>query len=550
MGCCKRKQVALPANAAVDTSSQANHCQLNGTNVSAPNTVFGSVKGTEPGCTGDTVSESLVIDSEGASNVFVRQQQEHRMLKLALSLPEPPGSILPEKLRVAAAGALVACQACLDVGDIIGAEAAIMDELGRLEASSLDGPNAHAAIEFLRASEQYSATLGFLRDMGKLAEEVLENDPSEGKWTLGADVKCDYASLGIPIDEVTQKVLLQHPDTSSIKIYYRLNGKHMDVKIDCLLPTQTPSSLPCVAGLVAMYHETGLWNVWHPILVGKGPLELWRRRPFHNLWQVPTKVFMQTYVEMVEERMFFVRDTGVFLMSLDGKASHHEFWTRYPPHNSSWKILPGRNTFRAVSVTQKRTTATSIVSSFEGDIALPEFLVKFVVSWLLPEIVRRMLRAGAQCLSHGGPHGPAVQADADGIYARCKELATRGAELDEANGRKAFSSGNMPTADVVKGRARNMLSFEESFAARGSPDWARLAAGPELTPSILGPPLTKTAVDDDRVPELDVAQSTTPMWTETALIGTGSDDILFADDLVMDEFANPCRCGCGTAASS
>lgn len=40
---------------------------------------------------------------------------------------------------------------------------------------------------------------------------------------------------------------------------------------------------------------------------------------------------MQSNVELVEERFFFLRDQGVFVMDLDGKSPDSELWKQYPP---------------------------------------------------------------------------------------------------------------------------------------------------------------------------------------------------------------------------
>merc|ERR1712048_1361875 len=279
----------------------------------------------------------------------------------------------------------------------------------------------------------------------------------KGQWTSGAEVKIDYASLGLQVDEATSRLL--QADGNTVKIYYCVSGRRLDIKISGLTPTSA-GFLPALAGFVAMYHETSLWDTWHPIISGKGPLELWPRLPYHNLWHVPVTHLFSKYVELVEERMYFLRDSGIFMMRLDGKEPTHDMWKTYPP-SSPFKVLPGFNRTKIVSVVQKSTTTFSMVATTVGDVALPHFIVKFIVTWLLPEIVRRMLKAGVACCKDGGPHSPFTKADADGLYKECQQLAARGAELDDLTNRKVFRPHDMPAPDVVCRRTNSLLEFEE-----------------------------------------------------------------------------------------
>jgi len=320
--------------------------------------------------------------------------------------------------------------------------------------------DARAAIDALRASREYAEVLEQVREIEQIASDVLGESCSLGSWTLATEVKVDYAALGIPIDEAAAKVL--KGDGSLIKIYYCHSGKNLDIKLSGVMPTGSGGHLPSVAGFVAMYIETALWNTWHPLISGKGPIELWPKRPYRNLWQVPLTLFMHKLVEMVEERMHFLRDEGVFIMNLDGKEPDHEYWKLHPPP-APFKQLPGVNKAKSVITTQKHTTAFTFVMSTVGTSALPGFIVKFIVTWLLPEIVRRMLKAGGASCRAKGPHEKATQEDALGLYAECQRLAARGAELDELLGRKPYTPQEMPTPDIILGRSSSLVVCEEAF---------------------------------------------------------------------------------------
>jgi len=334
-----------------------------------------------------------------------------------------------------------------------------------VQASSLDKDRQQALVELIRSSSEYLETLTAVREMEDIAKEVLGPSNINGQWTLGAEVKIDYASLGLHVDEATRRSL--QPDGNTVKIYYCVSGRRLDIKMSGLTPTSA-GLLPALAGFVAMYHETSLWDTWHPIISGKGPVELWPRRPYHNLWHVSVTHLFTKYVELVEERMYFLRDSAVFMTGLDGKEPNDGMWQSYPPP-PSFKVLPGVNKTKSVIVVQKHTTAFSMVASTVGDVALPQFVVKFIVSWLLPEIVRRILKAGAACCKDGGPHNPYTNADVDGLYAECRLLAARAAELDDRLGRKVFRPNDMPTPDIVlRGRKGNLVELEDRLSREQS----------------------------------------------------------------------------------
>jgi len=459
-------------------------------------------------------------------------------------------SALAEALRRELEEALAAGLALLELGDVPGTEAALAAALARIEASGaeLGGARCRALVQQLRASHEYRSVLPLLRQMEAVAEEVLgggkgsaEGGAGGGEWKLGAEVKMDFKSLGIPVDEHSvqnaEALRVLMSDGTSVKVYYRLNGRRLDIRMSTMLPTKTPSGFPSITGLAAMYHETTLWETWHPTMVGKGPTELRKRRPCHNLWHIVTKFLLQKYAEIQEERVYYVPTCGVYMMTMEGKAADSELWTQHPPPSGT-KILPGSNCTKIVHITQEHTSVLGLMTTTVGAQALPEFIVKFIVSWMIPEVIRRMLRAGAESLKSGGPHWQAMQADDEGVYARCKELQTRAPEADKARGGTIFAPSKMPTPDVVKGRGGNLLVFEQAFGANAVP-WLQVDPSERL----LEASAQAAASGDD----VDVAacsdEAELPPPIELDLIDY--DRFESRNAVVIDSTSVLCGCGCG-----
>lgn len=431
-----------------------------------------------------------------------------------------------QSVEVAVKESLHACRARLDLGDANGAEVALAQVLRQVETSRLSPHEVRLLLDFVRTSPEYKEALDLLREMEAVAEAALGNDGEDGAWKLGSEVKVDYAALGFPVDEAAAKILL--PDHDIVKIYYRLDGKRLDIKVSAVIPTKSPTALPILAGMAAMYHETGLWDTWHPVMMGKGPIELRKRGPYHNLWHLPQKVMMRKVCELAEERMFFVRDAGIYMMAMDGRPASDELWRAHPAPLSC-KPVPGYNQTRLVCVAQEHTTAASILTTVVAEAPIPEFFVKLAVSWLVPEILRRMLKAGSQCFLSGSPHAPCMDADSEGIYEECRRLAARGAELDALTGRGPYTPSNMPTPDVVKRRAGNVLAFEEDFVG-GRVAWAS-------APS----PAAKGSFSHASSAEALVVAVAEEAETEGDTLGL----VVERPDIMIDDPPTLCVCACG-----
>lgn len=392
---------------------------------------------------------------------------------------------VPSKDAIAEASAFVqevlsSTRAYLEIGDAIGSETVFVGALRRLEARSLTAAATPLAVSAIRSSPEYASTLELLRTLERVVQEVLGEDTGDGEWISGTEVKVDHAVLGLPVDEETAKILFPHGH--SVQTMYRQVGKRLDVKVSGLLPTRTPSGLPVLTGLVAMYQETDLWHTWNPVVQGKGPHELQPSGPRRNLLHVLSKVLLRKYCELVEAQVFFVRDVGVHVMSMSGKSAGHDLWKKHPPP-AGYEPIPGETRTAVVSITQKLTTLFSVYITIFADVTMPKVLLSLIVSWILPELIRRMLKAGAQCVRSDGPYQPRIEADVHGLYAECREVARCGAEIDEKTGRPPCQPIKMGP-DAVLGRAGSLLTLEKAIA-RGEATWAIAGARKDTGPEVV-----------------------------------------------------------------
>jgi len=353
----------------------------------------------------------------------------------------------------------------IDFGDFMTAEQRLMVFLHEVESSEDPMVVRHKAVVKLRHSPEYKDTLKALTVLEKLAEEILgPGSDQDGPWKAGTVIPVDYPTIGFPLDKDASPIIL--PDHDKIKIFYRLHGKRLDIKVDLLLPTKTPTVMPAVAGLLAMWLEMEAWHTWHPVLMGPSPVECWPRRSYHNLVHIPQKLFRKHMSELVEHQMYLLEESGIFMQSMDGKPGNDPLWKQYPAPGSC-KPIPGSVKTGLFCLCQKDVSVVSILSEATLEYALPEFVIKFVISWLLPEIVKGQIKAGASCFLAGGPHAQAMEKDAMGVYDHIRRVARRGADLDAITGRGPYTPENMPKPDVVKNRGNNLLKFHHD-ASKGT----------------------------------------------------------------------------------
>jgi len=352
----------------------------------------------------------------------------------------------------------------IDFGDFMTAEQRLMAFLHEVEVSEDPMVVRHKAVVKLRHSFEYKATLKALKVLESLAEEILGQGSEEaGPWKAGTVIPVDYPAIGFPLDKDASPIILPHHD--KVKTFYRLNGKQLDIRVDFLLPSKTPTVMPTVAGLIAMWFEMEAWHTWHPVLVGPSPVECWSKRSYHNLFHIPQKFFRRNMSELVEHKIYLLEESGIFMQSMEGKPADDPLWKQYPAPGSC-KPIPGAVKSGLFCLCQKDVSVVSILSEAKLEYALPEFVIKFVISWLLPEIVKGQIKAGANCFTAGGPHFSAMEKDAMGVYDHIRRVAQRGTDLD-ATGRGLFTPDNMPKPDVVKNRHNNLLKFHHE-ASKGT----------------------------------------------------------------------------------
>mmetsp|Transcript_123351 Transcript_123351/g.356505 ORF Transcript_123351/g.356505 Transcript_123351/m.356505 type:complete len:530 (+) Transcript_123351:92-1681(+) len=452
--------------------------------------------------------------------------------------------------------ALSACRIKLDLGDVTGAEEVLLAALQASGSEDHGEEFRRIVVDLIRSSPEYAETLREATWMEQVIHDVLgPGSGIAGGWTFAAEVKADFTTLGMRVDDATRQVL-EGVGATGIKIFYASAGKTLNLKITGIIPTQVGFTLPALASFVAMYHETELWKQWHPIIHGNGPTELWRRRPYHNLWHVPVRAVMQSICELIEERMFFIRDRGIFVMALDGKTPGDELWKQFPPPKG-FKAMPGANKTKLVVAVQKHTTAFTLTASIEGEVAIPDFIVRFVVTWLAPEVTRRMLRAGAACLKRDGPHSAATTADSEGVYAESVSLSARGAELDDAESRAVYCPGAMPSPEAVCSSRASLVAFEREHLQ------AKSVAGDSFAdataaPSTLEPttPAPRDAHGDDNAAALespaegveDNAISCERLWHD-GLVGD-SDDRFAKVEVEVEEQQPVSHCCCSSGGGN
>mmetsp|Transcript_27972 Transcript_27972/g.63282 ORF Transcript_27972/g.63282 Transcript_27972/m.63282 type:complete len:458 (-) Transcript_27972:103-1476(-) len=409
---------------------------------------------------------AVKADDEGsATAAFEGKGQEPEVDDTASAGPRAPVDSTPSGLDLDYT--LQVCRDHLSVGDALAAERALVTFIEELEGSDLAAEQRDLKMQHMRSSEEYVQTLSLLRILQGAIDMALGSSPdSEADWTLGTEVGVNLPALGVHVDEATARAL--GPEGAKVRIHHRKNGKHLQLRITSVLPSRTPSGWPSVAGFLAMYAETGLWDSWHPVIHGHGPVELTPRGAHHNVWHVITSLLLKKAVEIQVMRTFLVQEAGVFVISIDGTPPEHEMWKTYPPPGRISKV-PGCTAYKIVAIPQENTTLFTVSVSATMDKEIPQWLINLLVTWLLPELTRRMLKAGAQSLTVGGPHMEHIQADKLGIYQAIRKLSEQGAELERTKCHPRFSPGNMPSPDIIRNRKGNLLSMDEAWTVPHPP---------------------------------------------------------------------------------
>merc|ERR1712187_143807 len=107
---------------------------------------------------------------------------------------------------------------------------------------------------------------------------------------------------------------------------------------------------------------------------------------------------------MHDVHLAFDRDAGALLMLLEGLPQGHAQWQKYPAP-PRYRISDLRVFDVAASLRpRERITSCTMTVHAEGPQPIPDVLLKWALSFFFPEVMKRMLRAAAQCCSSSGPH--------------------------------------------------------------------------------------------------------------------------------------------------
>lgn len=372
--------------------------------------------------------------------------------------------------EVAVGEALRVCRAELDRGNVFAAERALMAALEPL--TDPEAPCAEvrrAAAERLRATGEYRSTLSLLTDYERSVEKVLAAEGASapdgaGAWLLSSEVPVNYQALELELGTDLDASLAK--EDRVISVYWRQGCGRLEIRMQAVLPTRPANATrPLLAGWVAMNVETELYDTWHPIVAEKGPREMVPRGPYRNLWQFMTKILLYRVVELQEERMFFNHETGAHVMVVEDFPEGHELWDTHPAPKK-FKINPNTTTLRVVALTQEDRTFFGVHLESGFDHPPPATVLKLMISWVCPEVVRRLLRTGARCLRSDGPYAEPIQADSHGLYAECESLVESARARDREAGctEIRFGSKKPPTADRISARAKSLTKFDAAQA--------------------------------------------------------------------------------------
>jgi len=349
---------------------------------------------------------------------------------------------------------------------VLRAERVLLDALNALEAPSVDPETRIAGIEAIVASAEYASALDWLRKFDEIcprgasgSSQPESMDGIESQWKVGAEVKINYKALGMEVSKQAAEALQNYGDT--VKVLYRVSGKRIDASIDVQVPTTlTGSGTPAVLGWLAMWTEAALWETWHPVIAKGGALDLEPQGRLKKLWQLPHNVFFQKNAYMEDVRMAFDHESGALLMVLDGVPEGHPLWKEHPLP-SRYGHGPFRLNISSAAFPREHVTTVRVRLSSEARVSLPDFLLKWAVSWFLPEVVKRMLGSVVGCCSSEGPYAERMREDRMGLYAECLELVRVGSALKEDQ-----SPQGQPELDAEQpGFVRSLLAYDAKHRA-------------------------------------------------------------------------------------
>lgn len=347
----------------------------------------------------------------------------------------------------------------LAVGSLFDAEKVLMEAI---TAISLEAAceERQQAFDALRHSEEYSQTLAKLIFFEERTKRVMEKaDLTDKTWKVAAIIPVDYKALGMELTPEGDKALTK--EDRFMNMYWRKIGDQAEVRMQCMIPTRLANIPPAESVLtawVALNSETELFDQWHPIIAGKGPIELVPRGPYYNLWHTCTKIMMMKMVALQEQRMFFNSDSGGHLLLTDDLPEDAPEWKQFPPPKS-FKLDPDCVKISTVTLPQENATFMSVHLEVDFKSPPPAWLLKMIMEWVLPEICRRLLKASIKTVKPGGLWRPDIENDRNGLYKVCREHADKAEELSRQRGH-LYSTRDPPPVEMLYGRTQSLTNFE------------------------------------------------------------------------------------------
>lgn len=417
----------------------------------------------------DSPSCECPVDSLVGASVQDQQRSDAEQI-------QKDGSII-SRLEEIVQTAMITCQDRSRV-QLFDAERILMDAIDAIDVNNPVGRNERiAALDKLRASQSYQDVLSRLRHFEEVVKFSLQDEDATGaeEWKLAASVPVDYKGLGIELSPEADVAIAKEDRT--IGIYFRVvEGKtHVRLRLVVpLKPANIDQSISVLTVWNALIAEFPLWHTFHPIVAGNGPVELTPQSPYYNLIHVLLKVFWLKPAQVQEVHTMFNFDSGVELLSLEDLPPGAPVKAQHPPPQGFVLTEDVIKTFNLI-IPQRHTCFfnTTIVMDFKKP--PPQWIMSWFLSWVMPEIVRRMFKTGVKSvLSRDAPHMTAIQKDASGLYSVISRLVDNAAEREAQVSSAPYSPRNPPCAEVIAARARSLIKYEES----GPPGRDHILSGP------------------------------------------------------------------------
>jgi len=368
----------------------------------------------------------------------------------------PPTSLLPpeaQEVVTVPAGThvqpLEPVRLALQSGDAMLAEHLLIEALDGAMNSSQE-----EAQELLH-TEEFASVLQLMRVYETALRDVVH---TEGPgWIEGPEMNVDPSQFGLALDAATERSLREfgvHP-----RLYHRRYSPDggattlRDIQFSLPLPTYIDQS-PSLLGVVAMLAETDLMHLWHPIASKGCQHRLQPREPYHNLELLTFSFPGMKVAQIVESRLFADHEAGVLLLNNRIVAPDHEYWD-LPAAKTRNRRFPAEQDVFILGVPGEHITVYSFLfrSRFtKSSTQPPEWIYRWVLNWLFPEMTRQAYKAGAALGSPGSPHAECMERDDLGLYAHLRRVVSRGVALERESGRARHPSPE----DIVQFRARRI----------------------------------------------------------------------------------------------